>query len=176
MVLSADFTDANLCISYTCTNHYLAKRFERCSLELLLCVKPFSLVFYPINSNHHFTEFCLFLTNLARPLDSGFPSLYWILETPPGSKLGDYRAHLSCFLLLRVDSSSFSAVLYLKTAVSQFIFLHWCYQTHSSKIQICVVIQLLKSFDKWPVALKIKFRLLHLACKTCNSQGSFGSK
>ena len=148
MVLSPDFPDANLGISHACTNHYLAKRFERCSLELLLYVKPLSFVFYPINSNHHFTDFCLFLTNLARPLDSGFPSLCWVLETPPGSKLGNYKAHLTCFLLLRVDSSAFSAVLCLKTAVSQFSFLYWCCQTHSSKIQICVIIQLLKSFNK----------------------------
>ena len=75
VVLSPDFPDADLSIAHTCTNHYLTKRFERCSLELLLYVKPLSLVFYPINSNHHFTDFYLFLLNLARPLVSVWVSL-----------------------------------------------------------------------------------------------------
>ena len=75
VVLSPDFSDANLCIAHTCTNHYLAKRFERCSLKLLLYVKPLSLVFYPISFNHHFTDVYLFLLNLARPLVSVWVSL-----------------------------------------------------------------------------------------------------
>ena len=63
------------CQVYVFGEGYLAKRFERCSLELLLYVKPLSLVFYPINSNHHFTDFSLFLLNLARPLVSVWVSL-----------------------------------------------------------------------------------------------------
>jgi len=75
VVLSPDFPDADLSIAHTRTNHYLAKRSERCSLELLLYVKPLSLVFYPINSNQHFTDFSLLLLNLARPLVSVWVSL-----------------------------------------------------------------------------------------------------
>ena len=98
---------------------------ERRPLELFLSLKPLSLTFWPTNSNLNVFK-CLALSSqvgMTPGLYVGSPSLCCILETPPGSKLGNCRAHLTCFFFSPCVNSSILPVGQCpKTAVFQFSF------------------------------------------------------